>query len=100
MQEPSEAMKIALSRRRRYLFERHNICERLISKLEPVASAIDKDRYYHRNTQLSQIFKEQIALAKKELKEITHLEEYEPYLFTTELNEIRNWGLIFFSNLF
>ena len=49
MQEHSEAMKIALSRRRRYLFERHYLCERTISKLEPVYSAIDRDRYDHRN---------------------------------------------------
>jgi hypothetical protein len=62
MQEHSEAMKIALSRRRRYL--NHYLCERTISKLEPVSSDIYRDRYDHINTQLSQIFKEQIALAK------------------------------------
>jgi hypothetical protein len=96
MPEPCEAMKREMGRRRTYLFKRHNICKRIISKLEPVASAIERDEYNHKNTQLAQVFKEQVSFAKKELKEIASLEEYGFMHFTNEFYQLRSMGLIFF----
>jgi hypothetical protein len=91
MPEPSEAMKRAMGERRIYLYKRHNICTRMINKLEPLVSAIDKDEYNYRNTQLSQVFRERVAEAKEERKAITELHDYGDR-FSNEYYELRSIG--------
>lgn len=69
MPEPTESMKRKFGLRRLYQLKRRNMCIRTINKLEPVASAMERDEYNRRNIQLSQIFSEQVRLEKKELRE-------------------------------
>jgi hypothetical protein len=52
--------------------------------------ATDRDEYNHRKVQLSDVFKEQISLAKKELNEITKSEQYDYMYFTTDYRNLKN----------
>jgi len=92
MPEPSEVMKRAMGERRIYLRRRHNICTRIIDQLEPVSSAIDRDRYNHRNTQLSQVFKEKVAEAKEELSQITETAPEDSAYYGCEYTQLTNLG--------
>lgn len=70
MPEISDDMNRELLNRRRYLNRPHNDCIRVVDKLEPVDSAMERDDSDSRHPALAQIFREQVRYAKAELLEI------------------------------
>jgi hypothetical protein len=70
MPDFSDAMKIKIRNRRLYLINRRNNYVRVINKLEPVATAMERDGSDDRHIALSQVFHEQVRHAKDEIREI------------------------------
>lgn len=70
MPEISDEMKKQLFERRMFLKRQHNQCVRIINKLEPVASAMERDGSDSKHGALADVFREQVRDAKDELDEI------------------------------
>jgi len=63
---------------------------RIINRLEPLVSAMERDEYNHRNFQLAQIFSEQVRLAKKERRLVGMEEDSEKDLYKTEVYDLKD----------
>ena len=68
--ELSDAMKTKIRNRRLYLLNRRNNYVRVVDKLEPVATAMERDGSDDRHIPLSQVFIEEIRHAKEEIRKI------------------------------
>jgi|SRR5689334_503947 hypothetical protein len=81
MPDPSDTMKRQMGERFRYLIKRRNICIRTINKLEPLASAMEREKSHPIHGGLADAFGEQVREAKSELNQMEDKSLYSPFSY-------------------
>jgi len=79
--DPSDTMKRQMGERFRYLIKRRNICIRTINKLEPLASAMEREKSHPIHGGWADAFGEQFREAKSELNQMEDKPLYSPFSY-------------------